>query len=89
MQGPVACGFPIAEALGLVMGNCAIDSPPQQDEQPAKEETANDMQDRYLEQFDRMCNLPQKVKLHLRDDAMQFTDARRKYSIYMKPKLKA
>ena len=89
VEGPAACGLPMAEALKLVTVNCAIDIHLPQGKQPKKVETVKGLQEQYPEQFDRIGNLPGQAKLHIKDDAMPFIDAPRKYSIHMKPKLKA
>ena len=84
VPGPAVCGLPMAEALGLVTVHCSIEETPLKGVQSVK-----DLQRRFPDQFDRIGNLPGKAKIFLKDGAIPYIDPPRKYSIHMKPKLKA
>lgn len=84
VTGPAICGLPLSQKLGLVTMHCTVDK----DEGPTNISSVEDLKKVYPEQFDRIGNLPGKVKLYLKENAEPFIDPPRKYSIHLRPKLK-
>ena len=86
VPGPAVCGLPMAEALGLVTIHCSVEMPTCK---VTVVKSLEDLKRIYGNQFDRIGNLPGKVKIMLKEGAIPFIDPPRKYSIHMKPKLQA
>jgi hypothetical protein len=81
VTGPAICGLQMSQKMGLITMHCSME-----------EESCNTVEDlkrHFSDQFDRIGNLPGVATLHLMEDAVPFIDAPRKYSIHLKPKLKA
>lgn len=96
VEGPAICGFSLSQQTGLVTMHCAIDEKDQlgtSESSPKgttnKVVSIDDLIKKFPQQFDRIGNLPGKVKLHLKEDAAPFIDPPRKYSIHLKPQLHA
>ena len=87
VEGPAISGFALSQTIGLVTMHCSINN----NNNPISVSnigSVDELKSKFPEQFDRIGNLPGKVKLHLKDDAVPFIDPPRKYSIHLKPKLK-
>ena len=75
VPGPAVCGLPMAEALGLVTIHCSVEMPICK---VTIVKSLEDLKRIYGNQFDRIGNLPGKVKIMLKEGAIPFIDPPRK-----------
>ena len=83
VDGPAVLGWNALDKLEVISVN-AINKP----EESKPVTSVQDLKSQFPNQFDCIGNFQGKTMLHLKKDARPYTDAPRKCSIHVKPKLK-